>query len=54
MYLTKKELQEKYKMGSTKVFRLMKEGLPYLKIGTSVRFDEYEVEEYFRNLQKRT
>jgi excisionase family DNA binding protein len=41
--LTKKELAAKMKLSIPTIDRLMKKGMPFFKIGKSVRFEEEEV-----------
>lgn len=41
--LTKKELAAKLKLSIPTIDRLMKKGMPFFKIGKSVRFEEEEV-----------
>ena len=47
--LTKKELVKQSKFSMSKIDRLMLQGLPYMKIGGSVRFDEKKVMEWFES-----
>ena len=51
MYLTSKELQEKLKISLATVDRLIKKGMPVLKVGGQKRFIEKEVLEWLRNRQ---
>ena len=46
MYLTSKDLEKKYQISRSTVDNWKKEGLPFIKIGRSVRFDEKEVERW--------
>ena len=46
MYLTSKDLEKKYQISRSTVDNWKKEGLPYIKIGRSVRFVEKEVEKW--------
>jgi len=43
---TKKEIAETLKLSIPTIDRLMKKGMPYYKIGRSVRFKEEEVLEW--------
>ena len=46
VYLTSKDLEKKYQISRSTVDNWKKEGLPFIKIGRSVRFDEREVERW--------
>ena len=46
VYLTSKDLEKKYQISRSTVDNWKKEGLPYIKIGRSVRFDETEVDKW--------
>ena len=46
VYLTSKDLEKKYQISRSTVDNWKKEGLPFIKIGRSVRFDEKEVEKW--------
>lgn len=46
VYLTEKELCEWLKFSRMKIFRLRKEGLPYIKVGKSVRYDKGVIEKW--------
>ena len=46
VYLTSKDLERKYQISRSTVDNWKKEGLPFIKIGRSVRFDEKEVEKW--------
>ena len=48
VYLRSKDLETKYQVSRATVDNWKKSGMPYLKIGRSVRFDEKEVEEWIR------
>jgi excisionase family DNA binding protein len=50
--LTKKELAAKLKLSIPTIDRLMKKGMPFFKIGKSVRFDEEIVNEWLKKYQK--
>ena len=50
--LTVKELEEKFKLSRSTIYRLRKEGMPYYKVGGSIRFDEDEVREWLKNNQE--
>ncbi len=47
-YLTEKELCEWLKISRSKAVSLRKEGMPFIKLGKSVRFDKEKVEEWLR------
>lgn len=49
MLLTKKELAKNLKISLRTVDRLMTSGIPYIKIGKSVRFDFEAVMEWFKS-----
>lgn len=44
--LTTKELQEILKVDRTTIWRMRKKGMPYEKIGGSIRFDLDKVKEW--------
>ena len=46
VYLTSKDLEKKYQISRSTVDNWKKEGLPFIKIGRSVRFDEKDVEKW--------
>jgi len=46
VYLTSKDLEKKYQISRSTVDNWKKEGLPHIKIGRSVRFDEAEVDKW--------
>ena len=46
VYLRSKDLEQKYQVSRATVDNWKKSGLPFLKIGRSVRFDEKEVENW--------
>jgi predicted DNA-binding transcriptional regulator AlpA len=48
VYLTSKDLEKKYQISRSTVDNWKKEGLPYIKIGRSVRFDEAEVDKWIK------
>jgi excisionase family DNA binding protein len=48
VYLRSKDLEAKYQVSRATVDNWKKAGMPYLKIGRSVRFDEAEVEKWIR------
>ena len=50
--LTVKELEEKFKLSRSTIYRLRKEGMPYYKVGGSIRFDEDEVRDWLKNNQE--
>ena len=43
-----KDLEQKYQVSRATIDNWKKAGMPYLKIGRSVRFDEIEVEKWIR------
>ena len=49
VYLTSKDLEKKYQISRSTVDNWKKEGLPFIKIGRSVRFDEKEVERWIND-----
>ena len=48
VYLCSKDLEQKYKVSRATIDNWKKWGMPHLKIGRSVRFDEAEVEKWIR------
>ena len=48
VYLRSKDLEQKYQVSRATIDNWKKQGLPYLKIGRAVRFDEAEVEKWIR------
>ena len=46
VYLTSKDLEKKYQISRSTVDNWKKDGLPFIKIGRAVRFDEREVERW--------
>jgi len=48
-YLRSKDLEQKYQVSRATVDNWKKAGMPYIKIGRSVRFDEVEVEKWIRD-----
>ena len=48
VYLRSKDLEQKYQISRATVDNWKKWGMPHLKIGRSVRFDENEVEKWIR------
>ena len=48
VYLRSKDLEAKYQVSRATIDNWKKAGMPYLKIGRSVRFDEAEVETWIR------
>lgn len=46
--LTKKDLSEKFKISLPTIDRLMVQGMPYIKIGKSVRFELDEVMKWIK------
>lgn len=52
--LTSAELQSTYKISRTTIDRWRKEGMPFIKVGRGVRFDEKDVKDWiFKNKQER-
>jgi len=48
MYLTIEDIMQKYKLSRPKIYCLKRAGMPFLKIGRNVRFNEKEVETWMR------
>ena len=48
VYLRSKDLEQKFQVSRATVDNWKKSGMPCLKIGRSVRFDEREVEKWIR------
>ena len=48
VYLRSKDLEQKYQVSRATIDNWKKAGMPYLKIGRSVRFDEADVEKWIR------
>lgn len=51
-YLSEKELCEWLKISRSKAVNLRKEGMPFIKLGKSVRFDKEEVEKWLEEKRK--
>lgn len=51
-YLTLKELADKLKISRSTIDRWRKEGMPFVKIGRGVRFDEVAVMTWIDNNKK--
>ena len=49
VYLRSKDLEQKYQVSRATIDNWKKQGMPFLKIGRSVRFDELEVEKWIRD-----
>lgn len=47
--LTSAELQNTYKISRTTIDRWRREGMPYIKVGRGVRFDEDDVRKWILN-----
>ena len=47
--INKKELAEFFKVSLGTIDNFMRDGMPYMKIGKSVRFDKEKVIEWFKN-----
>ena len=52
IYFTEKELCEWLKVSRSKVISLRKEGMPFIKLGKSIRFDKEEVEKWLKEKAK--
>ncbi len=52
VYLTEKELCDWLKISRSKAVSMRKEGMPFLKIGKSVRFDKEQVEKWLKEKLK--
>jgi predicted DNA-binding transcriptional regulator AlpA len=52
--LTTKDLQEMLKVTAVTIWRWRKEGMPFQKIGNSIRFKEREVIDWLNNKGERT
>lgn len=50
--LTNKEVQKKYNISRTTLFRLEKKGLPFINVGRNKRYDESILEQWFDNESK--
>ena len=48
VYLRSRDLELKYQVSRATIDNWKKYGMPYLKIGRSVRFDEKDVEKWVR------
>ena len=48
VYLRSKDLEQKYQVSRATIDNWKKSGMPHMKIGRSVRFDEREVEKWIR------
>ena len=48
IYLRSRDLEQKYQVSRATVDGWKKSGMPFLKIGRSVRFEEIEVEKWIR------
>ena len=48
VYLRSKDLEQKYQVSRATIDNWKKQGMPYIKIGRSVRFDEAVVEDWIR------
>lgn len=53
MYLTIKEVQDKYKVSRQTVYNWFDSGLKFIKLGKSVRIDEQELDNWIEQLQKK-
>lgn len=51
--LTKQEVMEWLKVSLTTIDRLMKQGMPYTKIGKAVRFEKEDVEKWLKEQQNK-
>ena len=52
-YLTVKETCEVFKISRATLYRELKKGLPHVKVGSSSRFVESEVYEYYKNKMRK-
>lgn len=50
--LTSKELEKIFKVDRTTIWRWRKQGMPYEKIGGSIRFNLEKVEKWFSGSEK--
>lgn len=48
MYINLKQLSEKLNVHTNTVYRLVKEGMPHIKIGNEYRFDFDKVEKWLQ------
>ena len=48
VYLRSKDLEQKYQVSRATIDNWKKQGMPFIKIGRSVRFDEKEIEKWIR------
>ena len=49
--ITYKDVMDKYKVSRTTVQKWVKDGMPFYKIGKSVRFDEKEIDSWIRGVK---
>jgi phage terminase Nu1 subunit (DNA packaging protein) len=47
-YLTSRDLELKYKVGRTTIDKWKKEGMPFIKKGRVIRFDELLVDKWIK------
>lgn len=52
-YITKRDLAEMFRISNTLINSLMKKGLPYVKLGRSVRFNPAEVTAYLTQMKRK-
>ena len=48
VYLRSKDLEQKYQVSRATIDNWKKQGMPFIKIGRSVRFDEVEIEKWIK------
>ena len=48
VYLTSRDLESKYKVGRTTIDKWKKEGMPFIRKGRVIRFDESSVEKWIK------
>ena len=48
VYLRSRDLEQKYQVSRATIDNWKKQGMPFIKIGRSVRFDEKEIEKWIR------
>jgi excisionase family DNA binding protein len=51
-YLTTKDLEEKYKVSRATIKKWRDNGMPFKKIGSTIRFNESNVEEWINKQDK--
>jgi len=53
VYLTTKDIESKYKVSRATIKKWKDKGLPFYKIGSTIRFKEGEVEQWVSEQNKR-